>query len=310
MKNEIRQGDGYLRTMRRRLRLAFRVISAILRHPANRQRRARAVFRGVRWQLVKRFIGPEVRLSLFGADLILPTARNSVSDIYYFGEYFEWENLKFCERVVRCGDVVIDGGANIGMFTYALMSYAQHGLKVYAFEPDHAAAEVIRNNVSRNYPPGSVEVIEAALGAVTGTAQFRNDLDVGSRLATEDESALNPWVEVNVQTLDYVIPSATVISLLKLDVEGSELEALKGASRILAAGLVAVIVVEGFERQLAMRGTSRRDLFGFLAQHGYSFWRYQVEKNELIPADLDQEKPDVVAIHVAFMDEIRVRLSR
>src|SRR5439155_1577674 len=67
-------------------------------------------------------------------------------------------------------DVVVDVGANIGMFTLFALQQAPE-IKVFAFEPNPAVCEVLRLN-SELYGDGAVEVFECGLADRQGTAPF------------------------------------------------------------------------------------------------------------------------------------------
>ncbi|MBI2708369.1 MAG: FkbM family methyltransferase [Actinobacteria bacterium] len=128
--------------------------------------------------------------------------------------------------------VVVDVGANVGQFTIALKALVP-GARIIAFEPDpdvHAA--LVRNTLGLE----GVTTHCAAVGREPGRLPlYRHDVSVMSTLrpAAVETYDLARAVEVDIVRLDDVLAGIGPVDLLKIDVEGFELEALQGASRLL-----------------------------------------------------------------------------
>ena len=127
---------------------------------------------------------------------------------------------------LRPGDTVWDVGANIGWF--ALLAARRVGPMghVVAFEPLPANAELIAHNALRNGL--AVEVVEAAVSDRPGTAPFDAHSSLSGRLAS------NGALTVATGTLDGWLERFGTPALIKLDIEGAETDALRGARRLLA----------------------------------------------------------------------------
>lgn len=129
---------------------------------------------------------------------------------------------------LNSGDIVIDCGANIGLFS-AIAS--KRGAFVYAFEPDES---VIDNYLSKtaNYN-GNIEICSYGLSDHTGVEHFASDsINIGAGRLIKD-SGLGK--EVRVTTLDTFVLEKNIdkIDFIKADIEGAEREMLRGATRIL-----------------------------------------------------------------------------
>jgi FkbM family methyltransferase len=134
-------------------------------------------------------------------------------------------------RLVAPGHVVYDLGASIGFFSLLAARLTGPAGRVVALEPSPAPAEAIRVNAALN-ELHNVTVVEVAAGAAAGREQLWVVPDqTSSHLASRGEHAdAQEAVEVEVVALDELIAERDLPppSLVKLDVEGSELDALAG----------------------------------------------------------------------------------
>jgi len=146
--------------------------------------------------------------------------------------------------------VVIDVGANQGQFLgVTLRVFAGRPLEVHAFEPSQSTY----NTLEQKYrsAPG-VFLNRKALGATTGTARLYSD-QPGSGLASMTQRRLDHFglqqslvEQIELGTLDEycVARGLAEIALLKLDVEGHELDVLRGASAQLRRGAIKRVLFE------------------------------------------------------------------
>lgn len=136
-------------------------------------------------------------------------------------------------KTVRGGVIFIDIGASIGEFAIP-MAHDRRVDKVIAFEPHPATANALRASVELA-PIGKVNVLEKAVGAMSGYASFNfsNGAPTGAGLRPKDTN--NQSAKIQVCTLDEAIDVTTDASLIVLiDVEGGELEAFRGGMKLVA----------------------------------------------------------------------------
>jgi FkbM family methyltransferase len=146
--------------------------------------------------------------------------------------------LNLVKEFVEPGSVVWDVGANVGLFSFAAASLAGPEGRVVALEPDAWLVQLLRRSASRQ-PPGSasVQVVPTAIAsslsvrtlclasrsrAANYLAEFGTIQTGGSR---EEQSVI-------AVTLDWLLESFPAPSVVKIDVEGAELEVLDGARRL------------------------------------------------------------------------------
>jgi FkbM family methyltransferase len=139
------------------------------------------------------------------------------------------------------GGVFYDIGSNIGFF--ALLAAHFVGLDqghVYAFEPTPDNAAEIRSNVALNGLP-NVTVIEKAVGAAAGTGQLQvvDDQSWSKLVETGDHPFTEQVLDIDVVAIDDLdIRPPTVV---KIDVEGFELQVLEGMRRTIAEHAPVII---------------------------------------------------------------------
>jgi FkbM family methyltransferase len=164
-------------------------------------------------------------------------------------------------RVLRSGDLFVDVGSNVG--TYAIWA-AELGADVIALEPASDTFTVLKENIALNGYP--VTMIRAAAGAACGTACFTSGLDCVNRFDPVGNA------QVTVVTVDSLIQDRFLAGL-KVDVEGFEMEVLRGCEKALSERRIGLIQLEWNKTSMRALGTDRRPLADYLAGYGYELFR-------------------------------------
>jgi FkbM family methyltransferase len=293
-----------------RLSCAESIVRQVWSHPANRHQRGRALARAVGWQLHKRVIRKPREITVFsGMRIRCHPASTSASNLFYFGQYYEYDEMRFLARYLRPGDGFIDGGANIGTYSLLAAGIVGPGGRVDAFEPGAEAAGWFRENLALNGLDW-VELHEAALMERAGTAVYLTDWDVSNRILRGKATEANQ-IEVPCVSLDGTLPPGTQYAMAKLDLEGAEVMALRGAEKHLTDANPPVWQVEVIDHLLHDMGSSQRELFSIFSDHGYDIARYDSDSNSL---DFDfggvtREGENVMAISRSRRNEISGRLD-
>lgn len=164
-------------------------------------------------------------------------------------------DLVVCEALWRLsdpGELALDVGANIGHMTSALAARLGPTGTVVPFEPHPILFRELSENVARwaQFPATArVEPRELALGASSGkgqlttTARFDSNMGLASMASRTEGGDAITTNEVTLARLDEVLPDVE-IGVMKLDVEGYELQVLEGASKLLEQSRVRDIVFE------------------------------------------------------------------
>lgn len=249
---------------------------SLLTHPGGKGRRAATMARAARWQL-RRLTGERRADVRFGPMRIrCYPGYSSASSVLYFG-LPEWNEMLFVLRFLRPGDTLVDVGANIG--AYALLATtAIPGLRTIAVEPDADARARLEENLALNSGT-EIQIVAAALGAEPGEARMTEGRDTLNRLARPGDEVTGT---VALSTLDSLC-SGPPPALVKIDVEGAELEVLRGAERTLAGTPAPVLLLEIIDDGLATFGVTRADVAGFLQAHGYHMFEYDAASRRCDP---------------------------
>jgi FkbM family methyltransferase len=178
--------------------------------------------------------------------------------------------LGLVKEFVKPGDVVWDVGANVGLFSFAAASLAGPEGHIVAFEPDAWLIQLLRRSAlhqpARSAP---VQVVPAAVASEVSirTLCLANRSRAANYLAefgTIQTGGAREEQSVVAVTLDWLLQSLPQPSVVKIDVEGAEMEVLEGATRLFEA-VRPVVLCEVIP-------ASERAVTTFLQAHGYQIF--------------------------------------
>ena len=250
---------------------AISVMRQVVAHPSNRGSRFAAVRRSIEWQVASRRNAAPRDIEVYGGLTLRAYPRsNSASNVIYFTPYFDPVEMDFMRRFLKAGDCFVDCGANIGTYSLLAASIVGSGGRVVSYEPVASTARRLRENVEINRLESVIDVRQVAVGAEGGVAMVSSGSDVSNSLVF-DSSNSRPTEEIRVVavTLDDL---PAIPALIKIDVEGYEMEALRGMSAILGLPTPPVILIELTPQLLRRAGTSATEVATYLAEAGFSMF--------------------------------------
>ncbi|MBH3471857.1 FkbM family methyltransferase [Pseudomonas putida] len=216
-----------------------------------------------------------------------------------FGSY-ETVETAFMKSVFREGDVFFDIGANIGWYSMVLGRNCPDA-QVYAFEPIPSTVEVLKRNISLNRL-NNVKSICLGMYSKVDVLDFLYAPDVSGATSLKlvgqarGEQAVCK-VACEVTTLDAFCASHGVTpTLLKVDVEGSELMVVQGGEHILAQA--PIILMELLRKWSRAFDYHPNDVLDLLGGYGYGAWVFN-ESGKIEPCARITE--DTVQTNFVFM---------
>jgi FkbM family methyltransferase len=196
------------------------------------------------------------------------------------------------KRLLRPGDCVIDVGANVGYFSAVCAQRVGFEGQVYAIEASPFLAERLRQCVAE-VAGGPIRVYHSAVWRSSGVVSFNAASNSGwSSLRENATFETLATVQVPAITLDDFVLRENIqrVRVLKLDIEGAEIDALMGAEELLKSGIVDYILVEAEAYRLKVFGYTGQDLAYLLEQNGYRPV-CMIENDAVIPLTEDQSIP-------------------
>lgn len=175
--------------------------------------------------------------------------------IYIYSDY---------ETFLKPQGLVIDVGSHIVLFAIKCAKHYRSP-SVVAIEPCSSNLRFLRANISMSGTSDRVIIVDAAAGAANGKTRFwlSGRSAQHSLLPSKGKKVTN---DVNVVTIDKLVMSFNLhnVNYIKIDVEGAEVDVVKGARETMRQ-FKPILVVESAKSRLPR-------LFNLLKPHGYSFY--------------------------------------
>lgn len=199
----------------------------------------------------------------------------SATAYWYAASGIEKRTMAIVEALLDDGDVFVDCGANIGVFTVAAAMCVGPRGRVIAFEPDPRSRTVLEENLRRHRVRERVEVRAEAVGRSRGRRrflQYSNDTVSGFGTAppTFEPGVVEAADEVDVFPLGDVVEGP--VSIIKIDVEGFEPDVLNGAEAVLERSRDVALIVELNPTSLQAAGSTVTTLLELLPTDAWALW--------------------------------------
>lgn len=206
-------------------------------HPLTRNAPLRAWSRFVSWQIRSRLQEEVLVPWIAGQHLAVRRGMTGATGNIYLGLH-EFPDMMMLLHFLREEDLFLDVGANVG--SYTILASGVCRAKTWSFEPDPDTARHLKRNVTVNSLDGLVTIYEIALGDADRKISFTRGLDTMNRVAKVDDKDTRTVCQCRLDTL---IREHQPV-MIKMDVEGHEEVALRGAQALLANKCLKVIELE------------------------------------------------------------------
>lgn len=223
----------------------------------------------------------------------------SLYEYYMSGYLFLRETNPLETRVVRTllnkGDVMIDVGAHIGWYTLNAAQKVGSKGHVFAFEPNPECLDYLKRNLKLNQY-NNVILEPIALCNRNGRVNFWLGDDMGGSMIKENTQRLSRTPLKKIKAISSKLDSYCLhhkikkTKLIKIDVEGAEMQVLKGAIKVLKQFSPALII-EVLESNLRVNKSSKKELLKFLEKNGYQQYFFTTQGLKKVSYNDLKEKP-------------------
>jgi FkbM family methyltransferase len=238
----------------------------------------------------------------WGAKIIVDTTDRLLAPWLLADGLWESHVTGWMHDALEPGAVMVDAGANIGYFTLLAARRVGPTGRVISIEAHPGLVEILRRNVALNGHLGTTTVHHMAAWSGPDTVRihmrkhFAGNSSLGSvgditHLADSEEA-----VEVEAKDLDSVLADLERVDLMKIDIEGSEVQAFRGLTKTLDRNPGVTIMFEWSPAQIDMVGDDPAELLKFLEERDFKFRSMEDDLKPITTAELLQrEYGNVVA---------------
>ncbi|MDJ0688700.1 MAG: FkbM family methyltransferase [Xenococcaceae cyanobacterium MO_188.B32] len=287
---------------------AIQTLNQIINHPNNQKNQLIPILKYFGWKLYKALTHRHLDTKILPSVKIRCYPKSLSSDCVINYGLYDYNEMIFLLRYLRDGDSFVDVGANIGVYTLLAASKIHFGL-IYSFEALAENYIRLQENLRLNHFE-QVKTYPIAISDKVGEISFNPA--GGDALGFISNTTTSNTITVPTDTLDNLILNSDIskFTLAKMDIEGAELLALKGATSLLKQQRPYVWILEINYRTVKNFGRSEKEVVDFLQSYGYGLYHYDVDTNQIIPITWKEKKGDnVLAIASPHLDFVRNRLS-
>jgi FkbM family methyltransferase len=224
--------------------------------------------------------------------------------------WWDWSTVKWCRRLIRPGMHVLDVGAHIGYYTRLFGRLVGQSGRVVAYEPFVENFSVLKHNTSDRVPC-LLDLFNLAVARSASKVDLYVSPGHSNHSLYSSFIGSNESVGVQSVSLDTHLQSIGFagVDLIKIDIEGAEVEALEGATDTLRDQAQTAMIVELNPPALRAAGSSASDLVSVVRSYGYDPYVIQDYPRLGWPApESSQAVQDLLCLSRAHWKELGVRL--
>lgn len=279
------------------------ILLYILNHPLNRKRKIKAICLFLIWQFKSRVWNkPYIHLFTSRSKLIIKQGMTGATGNLYCGLH-EFEDMSFLLHFLRRDDIFLDIGANVG--SYTVLATAHCSAKTISVEPVPSTYYWLQKNIELNKITEKVKLLNCGVTKSPEKLLFTKEYDTINHVATAEDE-LTDKIEVEGLPLDLICEN-DVPDLMKVDVEGFEMNVIVGGSKTLANSKLKCLIIELNGSGLRY-GFDDRLVHNALLEFGFNSFTYSPFERILKPVTMPGGYNTIYIRDVSFVKD-RIKLA-
>ena len=277
-------------------------LAFLFKHPFNKKYPFFALKRFFEWKMVKLFKLSNYKKSLWDNRKIYLNHDSFQSMWLMYNWLVDWEEFNLIKDFVTPKGCCLDVGANMGYYTVWFSKFTNN---IYAFEPNRKNYRRLIQNLSANNANEYIRSYNIAVGEVNGEVSFTTDLDGENHIALLDIEGNNTVVCKRLETILFE-NKIEEVSYIKIDVEGFELEVLKGLGGYIKNRKIDIIQIE-INKTISNSGYTVHQLLAFISDNNLTLCSYSVLEKQLKIESFDCERENYFMVF--DINEINEKLA-
>jgi FkbM family methyltransferase len=221
----------------------------------------------------------------FDKDVKIYLYKDSILSRYIY-DGFEKDEIEFLKSNLKPGDIFVDIGSNVGLFSLVASNIVGENGSVYSFEPTPQTFTRLQKNIVLNRFT-NIKVKNIGLSDKKGNLELQiseNGFDAWNTFARKENERFQHKTSVEVSTIDdeFTDIDKSRISFVKIDVEGWEKFVINGGKSFFE-NYSPVVMVEFTETNTFDAGYFVQEIYDIMVEFGYKWFRNK--KGQLIPEE-------------------------
>lgn len=226
--------------------------------------------------IIRRFIkrkltpavnGPIICPTIYGFKLFIdPVFDKGIEKKIFETGTYERGTLQIIDKCLKKGDIFLDIGSNIGLMSLFASKKVKNEGTIFSFEPLPGTFRMLEENIKLNKAQ-NISAYKFAIGNKTATEKiYTSDLNRGSASLIKPDISdnQNSFTTKTISLDDFVVNSGIdIVKMIKIDVEGWELNVLKGASATLKKDPSPILCIE-YSSLHALKDGNLIDIYYFI----------------------------------------------
>ena len=227
-------------------------------------------------KLNKLLVNKDYLISYAGGRIFLNLKESSMMRGRALGIY-EYKKVKLLEKLIKPGLTILDVGVNSGYFTLLAAKLMQDQGQILVFEPAPENYQRVKKTLAYNRYQ-SISLWPLALFNRNGQLSLFKGVESGCHSLIKD-SGLGSWPVITKKLDDFIFEqNIKKVDLIKIDVEGAEIEVLEGARKLLNEQHPQLII--------DLHQIDRKKFYQLLTDFGYQIFSYTLKNiNPLTEAE-------------------------